>query len=89
MPQLKAVLVGLSWKLEGVEGFSIRGDVMPDVLARRWITQLNYMQWCLAQACKNAGESVNAQQAMEQFTTISRDSETATQLLAFSRIIYI
>ena len=88
-PELEAILVGLSQKLEAVDDFTIRGDVMPYVLARTWISQLAETQWCLAQVCQNAAVSMDAQETMEQFTTIARDSQTAKQLLKYSRIIYM
>lgn len=47
-PELEAILVGLSQKLEAVDDFTIRGNVMPYVLARTWISQLAETQWCLA-----------------------------------------
>ena len=39
LPGLGAVLVGLSQELNNVNHFSIRGDVMPGVLARRLIAR--------------------------------------------------
>ena len=88
-PQLKAVLIDLSQKLKEVDDSSIRGDVMPDVLARRWIARINETQWCLARVCQNAAVSMDAQQSLEQFTNIPRDFQTARQLLTYSRIIYL
>ena len=87
LSELKAVLIGLSQELKRVDDFIIRGDVMPDVLAQMWIARLEEKQWCLTRLCQNAGVSMDAQQTMEQFTNITRDYQTARQLLMFSPII--
>ena len=89
LPGLKAVLVGLTQELNNVNHFSIRGDLMPDVLARRLIARQEEIQWCLARACQSAGVSMDAQQTVVQFTTIARDSQTGRQLLTYSRIVYM
>ena len=65
-----------------MDDFNIRGDVMPDVLARRWIVELKETQWCLAKACQNAAVSKDVQQAVVQFPNCE-------QLLKYSRIIYL
>ena len=87
LSELKAVLIGLSQELKRVDDFIIRGDVMPDVLARMWIARLEEKQWCLTRLCQNEGVSMDAQQTMEQFTNTARDYQTARQLLTFSPII--
>ena len=87
LPELKAVLIGLSQKLKAVDDFTICGDATPDVLARRWIARLQETHWCLARVCQNAGVSIDAQQTMEQYTTLARDSETAKQFWTYSNII--
>ena len=89
MPELKAVLIGFGQKLREVADFSFHGDVMPDVLARRWMARLEETEWCLAQVCQNAAVSMEVQQTIMQFTYVPRDSQTARRLLTFSRIIYI
>ena len=89
MPELKAVLIGFGQKLREVADFSFHGDVMPDVLARRWMARLEETEWCLAQVCQNAAVSMEVQQTIMQFTYIPRDCQTARRLLTFSRIIYI
>ena len=54
LPELKAVLIGSCQILQGVDDFSICGDViMPHVLARRWIARLEEIPWRLDRSCQN------------------------------------
>ena len=63
---------------------------MPAVQAQEWIAQLEETRWCLGRLCQTAAAvSIDAQQTMEQFTTIARDSQAAMKLLTCSCIIFM